>query len=410
MMAGLCAQRVAFASKGPSGILGSLSVVRTKTDQPEVAQRSNLVLEQNKFPSPAAAALKRGTGGRSSFNGTVCTVFGGGGFIGRSVVNRLGKIGTQVIVPYRGDPYKVKDVKLAGDLGQVLFFPFYLRDEESIYKALKYSNVVINLVGKDSETSGFTFDEVHVEGSRTLARLAREAGVKRFIQVSTLNCSPNPESTIISGGSKFLKTKYLGEEAVREEFPEAIFFRPADVYGHDDRFLLYYSNVWRRSHMKILVWNKGKGVFKQPVYVGDLAQGIANAIFDNEAPGKTYDAVGPRRYELYEIVSYINRCIQRDESYNFFLKDMKYRPGFWIRVYINEMLSKYPKICWDRIEREMVTDTVTPGNPTLEDLGVKLTYLEDRAEWELKRFQRFGYYETELGELPEIAPPKFVTV
>lgn len=49
------------------------------------------------------------------------TVFGATGFLGKSLVNELGRIGTQVIVPYRSDCYKIKDLKLAGDLGQVLF-------------------------------------------------------------------------------------------------------------------------------------------------------------------------------------------------------------------------------------------------------------------------------------------------
>jgi len=47
--------------------------------------------------NPSLSALKRGTGGRSSFNGIVATVFGATGFVGRYVCNRLGKIGSQVI-------------------------------------------------------------------------------------------------------------------------------------------------------------------------------------------------------------------------------------------------------------------------------------------------------------------------
>jgi len=83
-------------------------------------------------------------------------------------------------------------LKLVGDLGQVLFLKFDLRDEDSIRKSLQYSNVVINLIGRDWETKNFTYGDVHVEGARRLARIAREEGVEKFIHLSALNCSPNP--------------------------------------------------------------------------------------------------------------------------------------------------------------------------------------------------------------------------
>lgn len=75
-----------------------------------------------------------------------------------------------MILPYRGDFYDANRLKVAGDLGQVLFTPYDIRDEESIAKSMQYSNVVINLVGRDYETKNFKYMDVHVEGPRRIAR------------------------------------------------------------------------------------------------------------------------------------------------------------------------------------------------------------------------------------------------
>lgn len=67
-----------------------------------------------------------------------------------------------MIIPYRGDFYSVQRFKLYGDLGQVLFIPFDIYDEEAIRKAVKYSNVVINLIGRQWETRNFSFQKVRL--------------------------------------------------------------------------------------------------------------------------------------------------------------------------------------------------------------------------------------------------------
>ena len=121
------------------------------------------------------------------------------------------------------------NLKLCGDLGQVLLHPFHLRDETSIRKAVKYSNVVINLIGREFETKNFPFKDVHVDGARRIARIAREMGVKRLIHFSALNACRKPKPCILPLGSKLLKSKWEGEMAVREEFPTAVIFRLANL-------------------------------------------------------------------------------------------------------------------------------------------------------------------------------------
>ena len=162
------------------------------------------------------AKMKKGPGYRSSFSGNVATVFGAGGMVGRTVMNRFGRNGTQIIVPYRGDFYHLQRLKVVGDLGQVLFTPFDLRDEESIrYPALtklwistqsltmyffdplslsmRHSNVVVNLIGKQYQTYNFKFGDVNVDGARRIARIAREEGVDRLVHISSMNAKEKPD-------------------------------------------------------------------------------------------------------------------------------------------------------------------------------------------------------------------------
>ncbi|KAL3265235.1 hypothetical protein HHI36_009449 [Cryptolaemus montrouzieri] len=356
------------------------------------------------------SALKRGTGGRSSFNGIVATIFGATGFTGRYVVNRLGKIGTQMIIPYRGDTLNILRLRVSGDLGQVYFHPYNLKDENSIRNAVKYSNVVINLVGRDWETKNYKFSDVHIDGARHLARISRECGVDRFIHVSSLNSSEHPEGHVLPKGSGFLKSKYFGEKAVLEEFPEATIFRPSDLYGQEDRFLRYYISEWRRVTQFMPLWKKGESTIKQPCYVADFAAGIVAAIKDPDTKGKIYQAIGPKRYYLSELIDWFFRVTQRRG--NFVRYPMEYDPTFNLKVYLINLVSPNEPIAslhWERIERECVTDKVKKDLPTLEDLGITLTQMEDQIPYELRPWTYAMYHGVDADEpVPTPAPPKVV--
>lgn len=358
------------------------------------------VLNKDTFPDVETLKLKRGTGYRSSFNGLIVTVFGATGFIAKSVVNNLAKCGSQVICPYRGDSFFTKNLKLAGDLGQILFVPYSLNDVDTLYRAMKYSNVVINLIGRGNETNNFDFETIHVEGPRTIARIARELGIKRLIHVSSLNSSPNPPAYYLKGGSKFLKSKYWGEIAVREEYPDVTIFRPADVYGECDNFLWYYCFPHRRGFRTFPLPSGGYGITKTPVSVSDLAEGIVNSITDDAAIGQTFDAVGPRRYELRRLALYINDIIGKQHDCGFRVTnlrwDLQVRPRLFLWSNLKSVFKK-PKTCWERIEREAISDEVSK-NLQLTDLGVRLQHIEDHWPFLLAAWKWNGAYDGDLGE------------
>ncbi|XP_039013827.1 NADH dehydrogenase [ubiquinone] 1 alpha subcomplex subunit 9, mitochondrial-like [Hibiscus syriacus] len=59
--------------------------------------------------------IRKGTGGRSSVSGIIAIVFGATGFLGRYLVQQLAKMGSQVLVPFRGSEDNPRHLKLMGD-------------------------------------------------------------------------------------------------------------------------------------------------------------------------------------------------------------------------------------------------------------------------------------------------------
>ncbi|CAN6868844.1 unnamed protein product [Brassica oleracea] len=237
---------------------------------------------------------RKGTGGRSSVSGIVATVFGATGFLGRYLVQQLAKMGSQVLVPFRGSEDNPRHLKLMGDLGQVVPMKFDPRDEDSIKAVMAKANVVINLIGREYETRNFSFKEVNHHMAEKLALVAKEhGGIMRFIQVSCLGAS-------VSSPSRMQRAKAAAEEAVLSALPEATVMRPATMIGTEDRILNPWAMFVKKYGFLPLI---GGGTNKfQPVYVVDVAAAIVAALKDDgSSMGKTYELGGPDVFTPHDL-------------------------------------------------------------------------------------------------------------
>ncbi len=237
--------------------------------------------------------------------GTLVTIFGGSGFVGRYAVRALAKRGWRVRAASRR-PDLAGFLQPMGDVGQIMPVQANLRYPDSVARAVAGADAVVNCVGILAGSGRQTFKAVHWTGARTLAKAAREAGVKRFVHVSAIGASPKAKA-------RYARTKGLGEEAVLEEFPDAIILRPSIVFGPEDDFFNRFAAMARISPVLPLI---GGGATKfQPVYVGDLAEAIAAAVDGAGTPGTIYEIGGPDVLSFRDLLDRTQEYAGRDRSY-----------------------------------------------------------------------------------------------
>ncbi|HYF06312.1 MAG TPA: NAD-dependent epimerase/dehydratase family protein, partial [Acetobacteraceae bacterium] len=100
----------------------------------------------------------------------VATVFGGSGFIGRYVVQRLARAGCRVRIAGR-DPVAAEPLRTQGVPGQIVPVRASIADEDAVGRAVAGADWVVNLVGILFERRSGDFRRIHVDGAGRVARL-----------------------------------------------------------------------------------------------------------------------------------------------------------------------------------------------------------------------------------------------
>lgn len=312
---------------------------------------------------------------------TLVTVFGGSGFLGRHVVRALAKRDYRVRVAVRR-PELAGHLQPLGRVGQIHAVQANLRYPASVEAAMRDAHAVVNLVGILTESGAQTFNAVQAEGAATVAKAAAGAGAQ-LVHVSAIGADEN-------SASAYARAKAEGEKAVLTALPTATIMRPSVVFGPEDDFTNRFAALARVSPVLPLIG--GGATRMQPVYVGDVAEAIADAIDGKAKAGAVYELGGPEILSFREILDIILDITDRTRT-------MVSLP-FGLAKLQAAFLQFAPgalKLTADQVELlrhdNIVSEAATAEGRTLQGLGITPDSLEAIGPQYLWRFRPAGQFQ-----------------
>ncbi len=289
----------------------------------------------------------------------VVTVFGGSGFIGAQAVRALARRGWRIRVAVR-NPVLAIEVQPLGDPGQIQFMRCDVTNPDDVALALRGADALVNLVGVLHDGGGRRgFKTAHVEAARNIAAAAQAAGVRRIVQISAIGADAH-------SASAYARSKAEAEAVLRQARPDTVVLRPSLVFGAGDSFLNRFASLAAASPV-LPLFGGGETKF-QPVYVGNVAEAVAQAVTRADAAGRTYELGGPTIYSFKEILELVRRETGRQRA-------LLPVPFFAARAIGSalEMVGLFgltPPLTRDQVVMLETDNIVSDGAAGLADLGV----------------------------------------
>lgn len=216
-------------------------------------------------------------------------VLGGSGFVGRLLVKRLSEEGHRLTVLSRN---------LSSHLDRLLPPGVTLRemdvyDAEALREAFAGADAVVNLVGilNESGDDGSGFRRAHVELTKRVIAACKLAGVRRLLQMSSLNAG--------RGSSHYLKSRGEAEAAVKASGLDWTIFEPSVIFGTGDGLFTRFAALIKYPPVLPLACADANFA---PVYVADVVEAFSRSLRDRGTIGEVYELYGPDVFTLKQIV------------------------------------------------------------------------------------------------------------
>ena len=306
----------------------------------------------------------------------ICTILGGGGFIGRYLVRNLTKKNYRCIISTR-KAFQKGYLKTQATPGAIELIDWNPNNFSELKEAIKNSDVVINLIGILYETRKQKFYNIHTNIPEALAKICSESDVKKFIHVSAIGASENSKSL-------YQKSKFQGEVKALENFKNTVVIRPSVVCGTEDNF----TNLFSKLSILPVIPVVGINYKFQPILVNDVADAIVHAIELKGNEGKIYEIGGPKVISFGDMVKSILKTINKKR----FVVPMP-MPIAKIQSSILSLLPIPPILTKDQCEILSEADNVVSNNhKTLQDLNVKPSDVEEAMKKWLWRYKDGGEF------------------
>ncbi|NCV24247.1 MAG: complex I NDUFA9 subunit family protein, partial [Proteobacteria bacterium] len=218
-------------------------------------------------------------------------IFGASGFIGESIIQRLARNNYKIKVASR-NPYLSQNLRVSGDTAQIELTKINIHSDKSIQNFLDDCDVCINLIGILYEKSSQKFEDIHFKFPNTLSKIfSSSRHSKLLIHFSALGAKAN-------SNSKYISSKYAGEEAIKKNFSNYAIIRPSIVIGPKDNFFNMFAKLVNIFPVIPLVGAETKF---QPVYVNDIAEAV-NVIIENNLSKQIFELGGPKIFSFLELI------------------------------------------------------------------------------------------------------------
>ena len=306
----------------------------------------------------------------------ICTILGGGGFIGRYLVRNLTKKNYRCIITTR-KPFQKGYLKTQSTPGAIEILEWKPDNFSEVKEAIKNSDIVVNLIGILFETRKQKFYNIHSKIPEAISKMCNESDVKKFIHVSAIGANENSKSL-------YQKSKYSGEINAFKNFNKTVVIRPSVVCGSEDNF----TNLFSKLSILPIIPIVGLNYKFQPILVTDVANAIMKSIQIKNNEGKIYEIGGPKIISFGDMVKSILTTINKKR----FVVEMPMTIAK-IQSSITDLLPLPPILTRDQCEILSEADNVVSNNYlTLKDLDIDPTDVEEEMKKWLWRYKDGGQF------------------